>query len=134
MPRNVRKVIGYGLIALGMMGVLYGFSEFMYTLKSTQMILGKIIEMKPALFNDPVYQAIINVSIGQSTAMKVLTYIVPGFIMTGIGFLLLFINQIIEHFEGIEKVVGEIVKGLVSDEPIVLTEEVTDEKRGDPKT
>ena len=123
MPRSVRKLIGYGLITLGLMGVLYGFSEYIYALKSSQMILGKIIDMKPQLFNDPTYQAIINISIGQATAMKVLTYIVPGFIISALGFVLLYINQIIEHFEGIESVVGEVVKGL-TDEPIVLTDEV----------
>lgn len=133
MPKGFRRVIGYGLIALGMMGVMYGFSEYMYAIKSSQMILGKIIEMKPSLFNDPTYQAIINLAISQSTTMAVSTYIAPGFILSALGFVLLYINKVIEHFEGLESVVGAVVEGFLGDDaPIVLTEEVENEKRADP--
>jgi hypothetical protein len=112
MPKSFRRVIGYGLIALGIMAVIYGFSEYMYALKSVQVVLGKIIKMKPQLFNDPVYQAIINISIGQATAMKVLTYIVPGFIISGIGFILIFLDDVIKRLDGFAEAGTAVLKSL----------------------
>jgi hypothetical protein len=130
MPKNFRKVIGYGIITLGLVSVGYGFSEYMYALKSVQMILGKIIEIKPALYGDPMYQSIINIAIGQATAMKVLTYIVPGFIISSVGFISLFLDEVIQRLDSYAdtgaKILDEAAKIFkADDEKIVdLTEDM----------
>jgi hypothetical protein len=137
----MRRAIGYGLIIFGMMGILYGFSEYMYALRSTQMILGRIMEMKPQLFNDPTYQAIINLAMGQSTAMKVLAYIVPGFIVAALGFMITYMDDIIKRLDGYAEAGAKVLDELNNvfnsqDEIIELTDEmeIKDEEGASPTT
>lgn len=108
----MRKAFGYTTIMFGLVGIIYGFSEYMYALESVQYLLGGMIEFNPELLNDPEFQAIINIAIGQVTAMKVLTYIVPGLILVSLGVGLIFLVNIIEKLDGYSKTGNEIIQSL----------------------
>lgn len=108
----MRKAFGYTTIMFGLVGIIYGFSEYMYALESVQHLLGGMIQLNPELLNDPAFQAIINIAIGQATAMKVLTYIVPGLILISLGVGLIFLADIIEKLDGYSKAGNEIIQGL----------------------
>jgi len=108
----MRKLIGYGFVALGLIIVIYGFSEHIYDLKNVQLILSKLMETKPQLYNDPVYRAIINLSVGHSTSIVVSTYIEPGFILSALGFIIIFMEEILQHFDGIRLVINEVISGV----------------------
>ena len=127
--KMIRSIIVNTLMIFGFIGILYGFSEFMVTLKATQMLLGKAITMKPELLNSHNFHALIQLSIGQSTAMKVIAYIAPGFIILGISFILLFLSRILNHLETYQAMIDTVIKEFTdpSDQEDEVIYDLTDE-------
>jgi hypothetical protein len=130
----MRKVMAYSTIALGLFLTLYGVSEFIYTLKTIEGIFSSISQ-NPNLLNNPAVAAILNMAISQATDFKVLTYIIPGFILTSIGFGLTFLSDIIERLDSYSKAGDKIIEGVVDlmtgeDNIIELTNEVQNKKEG----
>ena len=118
---SYRKGMALCLILAGIAFFNYGCFQIIDILQSSNMILEKIVaKTNPQLLHDPLYQHILNYSSNQSISINVLIYLFPGFVLTGFGSILLFINKIIEHFEGIENVVGEVFRSLVGDDLLGL--------------
>jgi hypothetical protein len=128
---KIYKTISYATLVFGLIGIIYGFSEYMYALKSVQYLLGNMIKGNQQLFTDPAFQAFINISIGQATAMKVLAYIAPGFILSALAIIMILLSEVICHLRGMEQITSAITENLMEvfkeDEVIELKDEVKKE-------
>lgn len=128
---KIYKTISYATLSFGMIAVIYGFSEYMYALKSVQYVLGNMIKGNQQLLTDPAFQAIINIAIGQATAMKVLAYIAPGFILSALAIIMILLSEVIYHLRGMEQITSAITENLMEvfkeDEVIELKNEVKKE-------
>jgi hypothetical protein len=131
----MRKVMAYSTIALGLFLALYGVSEFIYIINNAQNLFNTVLRSNPDLLNAPAVKVAFGIAISQATDLKVLTYIIPGFILTAIGFGLAFLSDIIERLDSYTETGGQIMKGVVGlmsgeDDNVELTNEVQHKKEG----
>lgn len=131
----MRKAMAYSTVGLGLFLGLYGVSEFIYTLNNAQNLFSVVLRSNPDLSNDPAVKAAFGMVISQAKDLKVLTYIIPGFILTCIGFGLAFLSDIIERLNSYSKAGDEIMKEIVGlmageDNIVESTNEVQHKKEG----